>query len=185
MYKKGGVTPPLTGPYFPPAHGRYVARAGRGAAARNRVAAGPEHLPWEVRYPEWLHLVLSSGFNTLLNSFYENGVKNAENIQAICAGTGVSKSIFFLPKWNCWTGWGLQFAILFPKRSTRFASGFTLPASERHIVKLPGICSQRSQPGEASPRGSWSWLWSAFIPNGFDFIDDVSCWLESCLIVFG
>ena len=38
------------------------------------------------------------GFNTLLNSFYENGVKNAENIQAICAGTGVSKSIFFLPK---------------------------------------------------------------------------------------
>ena len=38
------------------------------------------------------------GFNTLLNSFYENGVKNAENIEAICAGTGVSKSMFFLPK---------------------------------------------------------------------------------------
>ena len=31
------------------------------------------------------------GFNTLLNSFYENGVKNSETIQAICAGTGVSK----------------------------------------------------------------------------------------------
>ena len=38
------------------------------------------------------------GFNTLLNSFYENGVKNAENVEAICAGTGVSKSMFFLPK---------------------------------------------------------------------------------------
>ena len=46
------------------------------------------------------------GFNGLLNSFYENGVKNDKSVNAICAGTRVSKCKFkfFLSKNGCWTG---------------------------------------------------------------------------------
>ena len=46
------------------------------------------------------------GFNGLLNSFYEHGVKNDKSVNAICAGARVSKCKFkfFLAKNGCWTG---------------------------------------------------------------------------------
>ena len=45
------------------------------------------------------------GFNSLLNSFYENGVKNDKSVNAICAGARVSKCKFSFPaKTGCWTG---------------------------------------------------------------------------------
>ena len=59
-----------------------------------------------------------------------------------------------------------------------FASGFTLPSEARDVVEAArDLCLQRSQLGQASHRGSLSWLEWAFIPEGFGFTFAMLAWV--------
>ena len=135
MYKKGGGDPPTNRPLFSTCAWKVCCSSRQRCSGTQSRCRRPRASSVRSTIPRVTSPGLSSASTLCWTASTRMGSRTLRTSKPFAQVLGCLKAFFSCQNETVGQGEVCNLRFYFPKRSTRFASGFTLPASERHIVE--------------------------------------------------